>query len=34
VPVYSIRLEVDYRIADHADDISAPGLRASFSILF
>jgi hypothetical protein len=34
VPVYSIRLKTDYRFADHADDLSAPGLRASIAILF
>jgi hypothetical protein len=34
VPRYYLRLKVDYQFADHADELSAPGLRASFSILF
>ena len=34
VPRYYLRLKADYRIADHRDDLSAPGLRMSFSILF
>jgi hypothetical protein len=34
VPTYYLRLKTDYRIADHMDELSAPGLYASFSILF
>lgn len=34
VPRYYLRLKVDYQFADHADELSAPGLRAAFSILF
>jgi hypothetical protein len=34
VPFYWLRLKADYRFADHLDERSAPGLRASFSILF
>jgi hypothetical protein len=34
VPRYYLRLKVDYRFADHRDDLSEPGLRASFSVLF
>ncbi len=33
-PTYYLRLKVDYRIADHLDEHSEPGLRASFSVLF
>ena len=34
VPRYYLRLKVDYRFADHLDDLSEPGLQASFSVLF
>jgi hypothetical protein len=34
VPAYYLRFKIDYRFADHLDDLSAPGLRASFSVLF
>jgi hypothetical protein len=34
VPTYYLRLKADYRIADHLDDLSTPGLYASFSVLF
>ncbi|MBI2962599.1 MAG: hypothetical protein HYY35_02500 [Deltaproteobacteria bacterium] len=34
IPVYYLRLKVDYRIADHRDELSAPGLRSSLSLLF
>jgi hypothetical protein len=34
VPKYYLRLKVDYLFADHLDELSAPGLRASFSVLF
>jgi hypothetical protein len=34
VPRYYLRLKADYRLADHRDELSAPGLRMSFSILF
>ncbi len=34
VPTYYLRFKVDYRLADHLDDLSAPGIRASFSVLF
>jgi hypothetical protein len=34
VPTYYLRFKVDYCIADHLDERSAPGLRASFSVLF
>lgn len=34
IPRSYLRLKADYRIADHADDLSAPGFRASFSVLF
>jgi hypothetical protein len=34
VPTYYLRLKADYRFADHRDELSAPGLRMSFSILF
>lgn len=34
VPTYYLRLKVDYRFADHQDDLSEPGLSASFSVLF
>jgi hypothetical protein len=34
VPVPYIRVKVDYRFADHFDDLSEPGLRSSFSVLF
>lgn len=34
VPAYYLRLKVDYRFADQLDEVSAPGFRASFSVLF
>ncbi|MEO7434580.1 MAG: hypothetical protein ABI080_03770 [Candidatus Binatia bacterium] len=34
VPTYYLRFKVDYRFADELDDRSAPGVRASFSVLF
>ena len=34
IPTYYLRFKVDYAFADHLDDLSAPGLRTSFSILF
>jgi hypothetical protein len=34
IPRSYLRVKVDYRFADHLDDLSAPGLRASFSVLF
>ena len=34
IPRPYLRFKVDYRIADHLDDLSAPGFRASFSVLF
>jgi hypothetical protein len=34
VPKYYLRLKVDYLLADHLDELSDPGLRASFSVLF
>jgi hypothetical protein len=34
IPRPYLRVKVDYRIADHLDDLSAPGFRASFSVLF
>ena len=34
IPTYYLRLKADYRFADHADELSAAGLQASFSVLF
>ncbi len=34
VPVPYIRIKADYLFADHFDELSAPGVRASFSVLF
>ena len=34
IPRPYLRLKADYRFADHNDDVSAPGFRASFSVLF
>ena len=34
VPAYYLRFKVDYRFADQSDDRSAPGCRASVSVLF
>lgn len=34
VPRYWVRVKADYRIADHQDELSAPGLYGSFSVLF
>ena len=34
IPRYYLRFKADYRFADHGDDLSAPGFRASFSVLF
>jgi len=34
IPVYYVRLKADYRFADRFNDLSQPGLRASFSLLF
>ncbi len=34
VPRYYLRLKADYQFADHADELSAPGFRASISLLF
>jgi hypothetical protein len=34
VPVYYLRLKADYSFVDHSDVFTAPGFRASFSILF
>jgi hypothetical protein len=34
IPRPYLRLKADYRFADHLDDLSSPGFRASFSVLF
>jgi len=34
VPIYCLRLKVDYRFARQTENLSAAGLRASFSVLF
>jgi hypothetical protein len=34
IPRYYLRLKADYQFADHADELSAPGFRASISLLF
>jgi hypothetical protein len=34
IPRYYLRIKADYQFADHADELSAPGFRASISLLF
>ncbi len=33
-PTFYLRIKADYQLADHLDELSAPGFRASFSVLF